>query len=151
MRGGSARPRGAGVCGEKAGEGEDRGPWGWVGSQRRPHAEWPVRAFATAAAWFRTGVSQPGGRTGEARVRRSCWLGSDSALWFQTWGFQAPLSCRLSCSLLSSVFCLLISLVVRILRCCVGFLSSGSQQGLLLLAVHGLLTVVASLVAEHRL
>ena len=34
---------------------------------------------------------------------------------------------------------------------CTGFLSSCSEQGLLFVAVHGLLIVVASLVAEHRL
>lgn len=76
--------------------GGHQGPWGWVGSHFRgdPTSEWCVRAFATAAAWFRTGVSQPGGRAGEAGVRRSCWMGSDSALWFQTWGFQAAPGCR---------------------------------------------------------
>ena len=33
----------------------------------------------------------------------------------------------------------------------VGFLSSCGEQGLLFLAVHGLLIAVASVVAEHRL
>ena len=37
------------------------------------------------------------------------------------------------------------------LHCCVRAFSSCSEWGLLFVAVHGLLTVVASLVAEHRL
>ena len=38
------------------------------------------------------------------------------------------------------------------LRCCIrAFLSSCSERGLLFVAVHGLLTEVASLVADHRL
>ena len=34
---------------------------------------------------------------------------------------------------------------------CAGFFSGCSEQGLLFVAVHGLLIAVASLVAEHRL
>ena len=37
------------------------------------------------------------------------------------------------------------------LRCCVWALSSGSERGLLFVAVHGLFIAVASLVVEHRL
>ena len=37
------------------------------------------------------------------------------------------------------------------LRCCVWAFSSCSEWGLLFIAVHGLLTAVASLVAEHGL
>ena len=37
------------------------------------------------------------------------------------------------------------------LRCCARAFSSCGERGLLFDAVHGLLTVVASLVAEHRL
>ena len=37
------------------------------------------------------------------------------------------------------------------LRCCVQAFSSCGEQGLLFIAVHGLLIVVSSLVAEHRL
>ena len=37
------------------------------------------------------------------------------------------------------------------LHCCAGSFSSGGEQGLLFFAVHGLLTAVASLVAEHGL
>ena len=37
------------------------------------------------------------------------------------------------------------------LRCCVQAFSSCSEQGLLFFVVHGLLIVVASLVAEHGL
>ena len=37
------------------------------------------------------------------------------------------------------------------LRCCARAFSSCSEQGLLFVAVHGLLIVVASLVAEHQL
>ena len=37
------------------------------------------------------------------------------------------------------------------LRCCMQAFSSGGEQGLLFVAVHGLLIAVASLVAEHGL
>ena len=37
------------------------------------------------------------------------------------------------------------------LRCCTRAFSSFSERGLLFVAVHGLLTAVASLVAEHGL
>ena len=37
------------------------------------------------------------------------------------------------------------------LRCCARAFSSCGEQGLLFVAVHGLLIAVASLVAEHRL
>ena len=37
------------------------------------------------------------------------------------------------------------------LRCCVRAFSSCGERGLLFVAVHGLLMVVASLVAEHGL
>ena len=37
------------------------------------------------------------------------------------------------------------------LRCCARAFSSCSEQGLIFVAVHGLLIAVASLVAEHRL
>ena len=37
------------------------------------------------------------------------------------------------------------------LCCCAWAFSSCGERGLLLVAVHGLLTVVASLVVEHRL
>ena len=37
------------------------------------------------------------------------------------------------------------------LRCCVWAFSSRGEQGLLFVAVHGLLIVVTSLVVEHRL
>ena len=37
------------------------------------------------------------------------------------------------------------------LCCCVRAFSSCSERGLLVVAVHGLLIVVASLVVEHRL
>ena len=42
-------------------------------------------------------------------------------------------------------------LAVLGLRCCAWAFSSCSERGLLFVVVHGLLTVVASLVAEHRL
>ena len=42
-------------------------------------------------------------------------------------------------------------LAVLGLHCCVWAFSSCSERGLLLVAVHGLLIAVASLVAEHRL
>ena len=37
------------------------------------------------------------------------------------------------------------------LHCCMWAFSSWGEQGLLFIAVHGLLIVVASLVVEHRL
>ena len=42
-------------------------------------------------------------------------------------------------------------LAVLGLRCCALAFSSCGERGLLFTAVHGLLTAVASLVAEHRL
>ena len=42
-------------------------------------------------------------------------------------------------------------LAVLGLRCCVRAFSGCSERGLLFVAVHGLLTAVASLVAEHGL
>ena len=49
------------------------------------------------------------------------------------------------------LFILFIYLAALSLRCCVWAFSSCGEQGLLLIAVHGLLIVVACLVAEHRL
>ena len=54
------------------------------------------------------------------------------------------------CFFLTNLFIYLF-LAVLALRCCVWAFSSCSKQGLLFVAVHGLLIVVASLVAEHRL
>ena len=48
-------------------------------------------------------------------------------------------------------FFLYIFLAVLGLHCCMQAFSSCSEQGLLFVAVHRLLTVVASLVVEHRL
>ena len=55
-------------------------------------------------------------------------------------------------------FFLLINLVIYLfifaalgLRCCARAFSSCGERGLLFIAVHGLLIVVASLVAEHGL
>ena len=42
-------------------------------------------------------------------------------------------------------------LAVLGLRCCTRAFSSCGEQGLLFVAVHGLLIAVASLVVEHRL
>ena len=44
-----------------------------------------------------------------------------------------------------------LSMAVLGLHCCVQAFSSCSERGLLFVAVHGLLIVVASLVAEHGL
>ena len=49
------------------------------------------------------------------------------------------------------LFYLFLFLAVLGLRCCARAFSSCSEQGLLLVAVHGLLIAVASLVAEHGL
>ena len=51
------------------------------------------------------------------------------------------------------IFYLLIYLFLAVLglRCCTRAFSSCSERGLLFVVVRGLLTVVASLVAEHRL
>ena len=48
-------------------------------------------------------------------------------------------------------FFFLIFLTALGLRCCTRALCSCGEQGLLFVAVHGLLMVVASLVAEHGL
>ena len=50
------------------------------------------------------------------------------------------------CSSIRFVFFFLAALG---LRCCVWASSSGGERGLLFVVVHGLLIVVASLVAEH--
>ena len=47
------------------------------------------------------------------------------------------------------LFYLFLLLAVLGLRCCTWTFSSCGKQGLLLVVVHGLLTVVASLVVEH--
>ena len=47
--------------------------------------------------------------------------------------------------------CLGVFLAVLGLRCCTRAFSSCGEQGLLFAAVHGLLIVLASLVAEHGL
>ena len=44
-----------------------------------------------------------------------------------------------------------LSLAVLGLRCCAWAFSSCGEQGLLIIAVHGLLMTVASLVAKHGL
>ena len=49
------------------------------------------------------------------------------------------------------IFYLFLFLAGLGLRCCVRAFSSCGERGLLFVAVHGLLTVVASLVAEHGL
>ena len=52
----------------------------------------------------------------------------------------------------SQIFYLFIYLFLALLglRCCVWAFSSWGKQGLLFVAVHGLLIVVDSLVVEHR-
>ena len=50
-----------------------------------------------------------------------------------------------------NLFIYLFILAVLGLCCCSWAFSSCGEQGLLFVAVHGLLIVVASLVAEHRL
>ena len=49
------------------------------------------------------------------------------------------------------IFIYLLFLAVLGLLCCTGAFSSCGEQGLLFVAVCGLLMAVASLVAEHRL
>ena len=58
------------------------------------------------------------------------------------WGLCGVFFCLLFC---------LFFLAVLGLRCSVRAFSSCRERELLLVVVHGLLTVVASLVAEHRL
>ena len=51
-----------------------------------------------------------------------------------------------------NLFILLILLLAKLgLRCCVWAFSSCGERGLLFVAVHGFLVVVASLVVEHGL
>ena len=54
-------------------------------------------------------------------------------------------------SLLKKIFFIYLFLAALGLRCCVQAFSSCSEQELVLVAVHGLLIAVASLVAEHGL
>ena len=59
-----------------------------------------------------------------------------------------------SFSCISKIFiCCILTLFLAALglRCCARAFSSCGEQGLFLIAVHGLLLVVASLVEEHRL
>ena len=49
------------------------------------------------------------------------------------------------------IYLCILFLAVLGLHCCVWAFSSCGEQGLLFVAVHGLLIVVASLVAEHGL
>ena len=49
------------------------------------------------------------------------------------------------------IFLIFIFLAALVLRCCAWAFSSCGEQGLRFVAAHGLLTVVASLVVEHRL
>ena len=57
------------------------------------------------------------------------------------------------CASTTSLFSFIIYLFLAVLglRCCAWAFSSCSEQGLLFVAVRGLLIAVASLVAEHRL
>ena len=55
------------------------------------------------------------------------------------------------CSSYSIIILFIYFLAVLGLHCCAQAFSSCGGRGLLLVAVHGLLTVVASLVAEHGL
>ena len=62
--------------------------------------------------------------------------------------------CSLICSViyfLKFIYLIYIFLAALRLHCCVRAFSSCSEQGLLFVAVHGLLIVMVSLVAEHRL
>ena len=52
---------------------------------------------------------------------------------------------------LKRIYFIYLFLAALDLRCCAQAFSSCSEQGLLFIGVHGLLTAVASLVAEHRL
>ena len=80
-------------------------------------------------------------------VFASPWLFLFSRTFF--WGY--PNLCFLNCN--SSFVCLFLFLFSAALGlcCCKRAFSRCGKQGLLFVAVHGLLTAVASLVAEHRL
>ena len=58
---------------------------------------------------------------------------------------------EVSTNLFIYLFYLYLFLATLGLRCCAQAFSSCGERGLLFVAVRGLLTVVASLVAEHRL
>ena len=71
---------------------------------------------------------------------------------------QTDVGVKTVCWALKFLFvCFLIILFIYLflaalgLHCCVRAFSGCSKQGLLFVAVHGLLIAVASLVAEHRL
>ena len=69
-------------------------------------------------------------------------------------GFCTPLLQNFTPIVPNGIICLFIYfifLAVLGLCCCMRAFSSCSEQGLLLVAVRGLLIAVASLVAEHRL
>ena len=75
----------------------------------------------------------------------------ESLLYHTRQGLTSPLSIHTLISFFIFIFCFY--LAVLGLRCCARafFFSSCGERGLLLVAVRGLLIVVASLVAEHRL
>ena len=146
VRGGPARPSGCGsvrvprqasgrrlervggnCVAEQGWGGKDGRVWapgalgmGGQSFQRRPQGRVVCARLCHSGSLVRDrGFSARRKDRGEAGAACSCWMESDSALWFQIWGFEAALSCRLSCSFLSSVcVCVLMSLVVRNLPCC---------------------------------
>ena len=59
--------------------------------------------------------------------------------------------CFLLVYCIQELFYFILFLAALGLRCCMWAFSSCSEQGLLFIAVHGLLIVVASLVTEHGL
>ena len=65
--------------------------------------------------------------------------------------FSLPESWVHRCSLDYDFFLIYLFLAVLGLRCCSRAFSSCGERGLLFVVVRGLLIVVASLVAEHRL
>ena len=77
------------------------------------------------------------------RLMGGWWDGEDSGIYA---GRAEKVEQNLNCFLKVNLF-----LAVLGLRCCSRAFSSCRERGLLFIAVRGLLTVVASLFAEHRL
>ena len=64
---------------------------------------------------------------------------------------RIPVSVTALAPFFKNLFYLYLFLAALGLRCCVRALTSGGEQGLLFVAMHGLLTAMASLVAKHGL
>ena len=97
------------------------------------------RKWQTTLAWRIPGMEEPGGRLSMGLH----WNGHD-------WSDLAAAE-MFGFLYLNKKYLFILFLVALGLHCCTQAFSSCSEWGLLFIVVHGLLTVVASLIAEHRL